>query len=79
MLNNLRNRQLPHRGLIINTSGHHAYDPLLKTIEGRLDGKQGRGRPSRTWVDYLRDRTGLKRYDQIKRAAERKELACMGQ
>ena len=47
-----------------NTSGH--YDTLLRTIEGRLEGKRGRGRPRRTWVDDLRDWTGSKRYDQIK-------------
>ena len=55
-----------------NTSGH--YDTLLTTIEGRRDGKQGRGRPRRTWVDDLRDWTGSNRYDQIKREAERRDL-----
>ena len=51
-----------------NTSGH--YDTLLTTIEGRLEGKRGRGRPRRMWVDDITEWTGSKRYDQIKRAAE---------
>ena len=29
------------------------YDTLLTTIEGRLEGKRGRGRPRRTCVDDL--------------------------
>ena len=55
-----------------NTSGH--YDTLLTTIEGRLEGKRGRGRPRRTWVDDIRYCTGSKRYDQIKRAVEKRNL-----
>ena len=55
-----------------NTSGH--YDTLLTTIEGRQEGKREKGRPRRTWVDDLRDWTGSKRYDQIKRAAETRRL-----
>ena len=55
-----------------NTIGH--YDTLLTTIEERLEGKRGRGRPMQTWTDDLRDWTGSKRYDQIKRAAERRTL-----
>ena len=43
-----------------NTSGH--YDTLLRTIEGRLEGKEGGGRQRRTWVDDLRDWTGSKTY-----------------
>ena len=30
------------------------------TIEGRREGKRGRGRPRQTWVDDLRDWTGSK-------------------
>ena len=52
-----------------NTSGH--YDTLLRTIEGRLEGNRGRGRPRRTWVDDLRDWTGTKRYDPIKEQLKR--------
>ena len=46
------------------------YDTLLRIIQGRLNGKRGRGGPRRTWVDDLRDWTGSKRYDQTKRADE---------
>ena len=63
MLNNLKNRKLSYAGHIMrNTSGY--YDTLMTTIEGRLEGKRGRGRPRRTWVDDIREWTGSKRYDQ---------------
>ena len=55
-----------------NTSGH--YDTLLTTIEGRLEGKRGRGRPRRTWVDDIREWTGTKRYVKTKIAAERRDV-----
>ena len=70
LINSLKNRQLSYAGHIMrNTSGH--FETLLSTIEGRREGKRGRGRPSRTWVDALREWTGSKRYDQIKRAKKR--------
>ena len=73
MINNRKNRKLSYAGHVIrNTSGH--YDTLLTTIEGRLDGKRGRGRPRQTWDDDLRDWSGSKRCDQIKRSAERRAL-----
>ena len=73
MLNNLKDRKLSYAGHIMrNTSGH--YDTLLTTIEGRLAGKRGTGIPRRTWVDDIREWTGSKRYDQIKRAAENRKL-----
>ena len=59
MINNQKNRKMSHAGHIMrNTSGH--YDTLLTIIEGRLEGKLGRGRPRRTWVGDLRDWTGSK-------------------
>ena len=53
-----------------NTSGH--YDTLL-TIEGRLEGKRGTGRPRRTWIDDQRDRTGSKRDDQLESTGRERE------
>ena len=70
MIDSLKRRKLSYAGHIMrNTSGH--YDTLLRTIEGRLDGNRGRGRPRRTWVDDIREWTGLKRYE---RAVERRNL-----
>ena len=69
----MKNRKLSYAGHIMRTTSGH-YDTLLTTIEGRLNGKRGRGRPRRTWVDDLRDWTGSKRYEQIKRAAEPRRL-----
>ena len=65
-------RKLSYAGHIIrNTPGHYAT--LLTTIEGRLEGKRGRGRPRRTWVDDIREWSSS-RYDQIKRAGEHRSL-----
>ena len=73
MLNNLKHRKLSYAGHIMrNTSGY--YDTLMTTIEGRPEGKRGRGRPRRTWVDDIREWTGSRRYDQIKRAARKLKL-----
>ena len=75
-INNVKNRKMSYVGHIMNYSSGH-YDTRLTTIEGRLEGKRGRGRPRQTWVDDLRlvrDWTGSKRYDQIKIAAERRDL-----
>ena len=74
MIENLKTRKMSYAGHTMrNTSGHY-YDNLLRTIEGRRAGKRGRGRPRWTWINDLRDWTGLKRYDQIKIAAERRDL-----
>ena len=73
-INNVKNRKMSYAGHITRNTSGHLYDTLLRTIEGRLEGKRGRGRPRRTWVDDPRDWTGSKRYDQIKRAAERRDL-----
>ena len=70
---NLKTRNMSYAGHIMtDLSGH--YDTLLRVIEGRLEGKLGRGRPTRTWVDDLKDWTGSKRYDQIQRAAEKRDV-----
>ena len=39
---------------------YEMYDTLKRTIEGRRQGKRGRGRPGQTVVDDLRDWTGSK-------------------
>ena len=36
--------------VLCGTHNEKHYDTLLTTIEGRLEGKRGRGRPRRTWV-----------------------------
>ena len=57
-----------------NKTATTTTNTLLTPIEGRREGKRGRGRPRRTWFDDLRDWTESKPYDQIKRAAERRNL-----
>ncbi len=73
MFNNLKHRKLSYAGHIMrDTLGH--CDTLLTTIEGRREGKRGRGTPRQTWVDDIRDWAGSIRFDQIKRAAENRNL-----
>ena len=67
MLNNLKTGHIMR-----DTSGH--CQTLLTTRDGILEGKPGRGRSKRAWVDDLRDWTGSKRYNQIKREAKRGNL-----
>ena len=70
MMNKNRTKRNISCHIIRNTSGH--YGTLLTTIEGRLNGKRGRGRPRRTW-GRRSQRLDLARYDsydQLKRAAE---------
>ena len=73
MLNNLKNRKLCYAGHMMRH-----YGTLMKTIEGRLEGKRERGRPRRTRVDDIREWTGSKRYDQIKRDAENRNCGTFG-
>ena len=69
----LKNRKLSYAGHIMrNTSGH--YDTLLTTMEGRRQTRKREGRPRRAWMDDLRDWTGSIRYDQTKRASDRRNL-----
>ena len=69
MVNHLKNRNMPYVGhIMINTSGY--YSTLMRTIE-----KQTRKMETRTnMVDDLRDWTGTKQYNLIKRGAEKRNL-----
>ena len=44
MINNLKNRNLSHAGHIMRKQSG-VFGTLLTTIEGRLQGKRGKGRP----------------------------------
>ena len=68
--------QITHTDDFPPTGTHPAsYDNLLRTIEGRPEGKRGRGRPRRTWVDDLRDWTGFETIQANKERSGRETLA----
>ena len=63
MINNVKTRNMYYAGHIMrDTSGH--YDTLLRTTEGRLEDKRGRGRQRRTRGDDKRHE--LARNDTIR-------------
>jgi hypothetical protein len=41
-----------------------------KIIEGNIDGVRARGRKRRTWMDDVKEWTGLVTYEEVKRMAE---------
>lgn len=64
-------RKLQFAGHILRGSGG-----LLSTaaLEGRINGRRGRGRPRRNWIDDVREWTGIYNYGAIKRKAEDRVL-----
>ncbi|GFS17125.1 eukaryotic translation initiation factor 3 subunit F [Elysia marginata] len=44
--------------------------PLLQlSLEGKIEGKRGQGRPRRNWIDDVKEWTGLTSYRDTKRKA----------
>ena len=69
LLTIVKRRQLTWFGHVIRWKGSLANTML----QGGRDGCRKRGRPVRTWLDNIRDWTGLKFY-QLIRTAEDREL-----
>ena len=52
MINNLKYQIMSYAGHIMrNTSGH--YDTLLRTIDGRRQGKRGKGEHGLNWHEMM--------------------------
>ena len=78
MVNNLtKQKDVDCAGHVMRNTSDNC-DTLLRTRDGRGQCTLERGRQARTWVDDLRGLTGSKRYDQIKRAAEKRDLGLHG-
>ena len=60
-------RKMEYAGHVLRGSSGMSH---LQILEGHLEGKRKQGCPRRTWVNDLMDWTGLKRYVEIKRAAD---------
>ncbi|GFR71944.1 endonuclease-reverse transcriptase [Elysia marginata] len=48
--------------------------PVLQiSLEGKIEGKRGQGRPKRNWMDYVKEWSGSTSYGDTKRKAENRE------
>lgn len=69
-LQQLMKRKLSYAGHIMRGSS----GPLLQlSLEGKIEGKRGRGRPKRTWMDDVKEWSSSKSYGDAKRKAENRE------
>ena len=63
----LAKRKLRYAGHIIRGSS----GPLLNlALEGRINGKRGRGRPRRSWLDDIMEWSDQKSYAEVKQKTE---------
>ena len=69
LLEQLIKRKMRYAGHIIRGSSGHLL-PL--SLEGRVEGRRGRGRPKRNRMDDVKEWTDCRTYGDIKRKAEKK-------
>ncbi|KAI5631681.1 reverse transcriptase (RNA-dependent DNA polymerase) domain-containing protein [Phthorimaea operculella] len=57
-----------------NMLGHLLrHDDLLKTIiEGKIEGRRGRGRPRRAYMDQVKEKIGVMSYKEVKEKAQKR-------
>ncbi|GFR70857.1 eukaryotic translation initiation factor 3 subunit F [Elysia marginata] len=70
LLQQLMKRKLRYAGHIMRGSS----GPLLQlSLEGKIEGKRGHGRPRRNWMDDVKEWSGSTSYGDTKRKAENRE------
>ncbi|GFS24714.1 endonuclease-reverse transcriptase [Elysia marginata] len=72
LLQQLMKRKLRYAGHIMRGSS----GPLLQvqlSLEGKIEGKRGQGRPRRNWMDDVKEWSGSTSYGDTKRKAENRE------
>ncbi|GFS04839.1 eukaryotic translation initiation factor 3 subunit F [Elysia marginata] len=70
LLQQIMKRKLRYAGHIIRGSS----EPLLQlSLEGKIEGNRGQGRPGRNWVDDLKEWSGSTSYGDTKRKVENRE------
>ncbi|GFR94940.1 UDP-glucuronosyltransferase 2A1-like [Elysia marginata] len=70
LLQQLMKRKLGYAGHIMRSSS----GPLLQlSLEGKIEGKGGKGRPRRNWTDDVKEWSGSTSYGDTKRKAENRE------
>ena len=62
-------RKMEFAGHVLRGSSGTMYNNI---IEGYIHGKRDKGRQRRTWIDNLKDQTGIKNFGASKRTAEDK-------
>ncbi|KAI5700378.1 hypothetical protein M8J77_008043 [Diaphorina citri] len=70
LLRIIKQRKVSYAGHILR--GSNGKLPT-KIIEGKIDGVRARGRQRRTWMDDVKEWTGLVTYEEVKRMAENRE------
>ena len=66
-MNDMKKRKLIYGGHVLRGSSGESH---LYILEGKVEGKKIRGRPRLTWMDDIKEWTGFKTYEKIKRTAE---------
>ena len=66
-LNDMKRRKLEYAGHVMRGSSGVTH---LEVLEGKIEGKRGRGRPRLTWMDDIIEWTELNSYGVVKRTAE---------
>ena len=69
LLEQLIKRKMRYAGHVIRGSSGHL---LQLALEGRIEGRRGRGRPKRSWTDDIKEWTQCHTYGHVKRKAEKK-------
>lgn len=65
LLRTIENRRGKMMGHLIR------HDTFFKTIlEGKIEGKRGRGRPRRNFIEQVKEKVGVVSYQEVKRKAE---------
>lgn len=66
-MKSMKKRTLEYAGHILRGSSGKTH---LYILEGKVCGKRLRGRPRRTWMDDIKEWTGITTYERVKRTAE---------
>ena len=62
----IKQRKLAYFGHIIRRDGLQR-----SLLEGKINGKRGRGRPKMKWIDNIKEWTGLTYYECVRRSGDR--------
>ena len=63
----MKKRKLTYAGHVLRGSSGETH---LLILEGRVEGRRGRGRPRTSWIDNIKEWTNIDSYEKVKRTAE---------
>ncbi|KAL1448646.1 hypothetical protein WDU94_000548, partial [Cyamophila willieti] len=70
LIKTIKKRKMAYAGHVMRGS---SGDFMLRTLEGKIEGKRPRGRKRRKWIDDIKEWTKIKTYGECKRFAEDRE------